>query len=358
MERKFEWRSSNGQDYLYAQGQCRHDLGYAIGQGMHRQISAARALYQAVLSRNWSETARQLIAQGVAQYQDAIPPEDMEEIQGIWEGYTAASGENAALHEIALQSFAIDLTHQLESRGMGASLTGCTNFACINPDGATAHGQNYDSDPKLMGADVFVHQRTPAEPEAFLYRPGGSLGMAVGKNEAGVCMTVSVVKSRCPAPIMTPRSVLVRRALRRERAIDSLRAMTDEQGRSPFSYNLIVSDSATVAGAQAIPGEQRICQVKRTLVQSNQFDYVDWVQYLQRPSYSKKRQLYGEQLLDSMLSKYGRVNNQDLLEILADEPVICRKKIKDGLGTTVLFFTRESFGRGNPSDQPAGQLPF
>lgn len=358
MERKFEWRSSNGQDYLYVQGQCRHDLGYAIGQGMHRQISTARALYQAVLSRNWSEPASRLIDQGIAGYQNGIPPEDMEEIEGILEGYVAASGEKAALHEIALQSFGIDLTHQLESRGMGASLTGCTNFACVNSDGATTHGQNYDSDPKLTGADVFVHQRIPTEPEAFLYRPGGSLGMAVGKNEAGVCMTVSVVKSRCSAPVMTPRSVLVRRALRQERAIDSLRAMTDEQGRSPFSYNLIVSDSTTVAGAQAIPEEQRICQVKRMLVQSNQFDYVDWVQYLQKPAYSKKRQLYGEQLLDSMLSKYGRVNNQDLLEILADEPVICRKKIKDGLGTTVLFFTRESFGRGNPSDQPAGQIPF
>lgn len=209
MERKFEWRSSNGQDYLYAQGQSRHDLGYAIGQGLHRQISAARTLYQAALSRNLENSARELLAQAIAGYQSAIPPQDMEEIMGM--------------------------------------------------------------------------------------------------------RTVSVIKSLCPAPVMTPRSVLVRRALRRERSIDSLRAMTDEQGRSPFSYNLIVSDASTVSAAQAIPSEQRICQVKRTLVQSNQFD---------------------------------------------NEPVICRKKIQDGLGTTVLFFTRESFGRGNPADQPAGQLPF
>ena len=308
MERKFEWRSSNGQDYLYAQGQSRHDLGYAIGQGLHRQISAARTLYQAALSRNLENSARELLAQAIAGYQSAIPPQDMEEIMGMREGYSAASGEEMELDELALQSFGIDLTHQLESRGLGTSLTGCTNFACINTD-----GQNYDSDPKLTIADAFVHQRTASEPEAFLYRPGGSLGMAVGKNEAGVCMTVSVIKSLCPAPVMTPRSVLVRRALRRERSIDSLRAMTDEQGRSPFSYNLIVSDASTVSAAQAIPSEQRICQVKRTLVQSNQFD---------------------------------------------NEPVICRKKIQDGLGTTVLFFTRESFGRGNPADQPAGQLPL
>lgn len=358
MERKFEWRTSNGQDYLYAQGQCRHDLGYAVGQGLHRQISAARKLSQGMLCRSWSEPVKELIVQSIAGYQSAIPPEDMEEIEGILEGYTTASGESMELDELALQSFGIDLTYQLESRGIGSSLTGCTNFACVNADGTTAHGQNYDSEPKLTGGDAFVHQRIPTEPETFLYRPGGSLGMAVGKNEVGVCMTVSVVKSSCSAPVMTPRSVLVRRALRHERSIDSLRAMTDGQGRSPFSYNLIISDSTTVVGAQAIPMEQRICQVKRMLVQSNQFDYVDWISYLQKPTYSKKRQLYGEQLLDAMLSRYGRVGDKDILEMLADEPVICRKKIQDGLGTTVLFFTRESFGRGNPSDQPIGRIPF
>ena len=85
---------------------------------------------------------------------------------------------------------------------------------------------------------------------------------------------------------------------------------------------------------------------------------MDWIPYLRKPAYSKKRQLYGEQLLEAMLSRYGQVDNRDLLEILANEPVICRKKIQDGLGTTVLFFTRESFGRGNPADQPAGQLPL
>ena len=358
MERKFEWRDSNGQEYLYAQGQSRYDLGYAIGQGLHRQISAARKMYQAAMPGSLDPSIRELISRNAAAYQREIPPEDMEEIRGMLAGYIAASGEGMGLDELALQSFGIDLMNQAEARGLADSINGCTNFACVNADGTTAHGQNYDSKPKLAVADAFVHQRVAGEPEAFLYRPGGNLGMAVGKNEAGVCMTVSIVKTRCPAPIMTPRSVLVRRALRQERSIQSLRAMVDSQGRSPFSYNLVVSDAATVSGAQAIPAEQRICQVKRALVQSNQFDSVDWIPHLRKPSYSKKRQLYSERLLDSLLSRYGGVSDQDLLEILADEPVICRKKIQDGLGTTVLFFTRESFGRGNPSDQPAGRIPF
>lgn len=358
MDSRFEWRSSNGQDYLYAQGQTRRDLGRAIGQGLHRQISATRGLCRAALAR--LAVSPQALAAGMAaDYQALIPPEDLEEIRGMQEGYTVASGEEISLEELALQSFGIDLANQLESRSKAdGSLEGCTNFACINPDGSTAHGQNYDSDPKLTGGDAFVHQKTAGEPEAFLYRPGASLGMALGKNEAGVCMTVSVIKSSLIPPVMTPRSVLVRSAMRQERAIDALRAMTDDQGRSPFSYNLIISDRATVCGAQATPAEQRICQVKRTLVQSNQYDYVDWLPYLKKPYYSKKRQLYAEGLLDALLSRHGRIDDGDLLEILADEPVICRKKVADGLGTTVLFLTRDSFGLGNPADQPAGCIPL
>lgn len=107
-------------------------------------------------------------------------------------GYIAASGEGMGLDELALQSFGIDLMNQAEARGLADSINGCTNFDCVNADGTTAHGQNYDSEPKLAVADAFVHQRVAGEPEAFLYRPGGNLGMAVGKNEAGVCMTVAL----------------------------------------------------------------------------------------------------------------------------------------------------------------------
>ena len=360
LETKFEWRSSCGQDYLYAQGQTRRDLGRAIGLGLHRQISAARRFYQAALAQQAPDpqTAAS-IRRMVDGYFTLIPSEDLEELQGMLEGYCNASGEEMDLAELALQSFGIDLRHQVDSRApVASSLEGCTNFGCVNPDGSTVHGQNYDSDPRLTAADAFVHHRTAGEPEAFLYRPGACLGMALGKNEAGICMTVSVIHSSFPAPIMTPRSVLVRRAMRQSTSLAAIRSMTDEQGCSPFCYNLIVSDDTTITGAQATPAEQRICQIKRTLVQSNQYDYVDWLRYLKRPSYSKKRQLYAEALLEALLARHGRINNEDLLEILRDEPVICRKKVGDGIGTTVLFFTRESFGRGNPADRPAGRLPI
>ncbi|HEX3028986.1 MAG TPA: hypothetical protein VHT34_06740 [Clostridia bacterium] len=183
------------------------------------------------------------------------------------------------------------------------------------------------------------------------------MGTATAKSETGICMTVSVILSKLAPDFMTPRSVLIREAMKKETAIEVLQAMTDEKGRSPFSYNLIISDTKTVVASQATPFEHRIVQVKNQIVQSNQYDYFDWVEYLVKPSYSKKRQLYSEQLLNSLYSRYGKITNEDLLEILRDEPVICRRAKDDGLGTTVLFFTRESFGLGTAKGN-VGILPI
>lgn len=192
----------------------------------------------------------------------------------------------------------------------------------------------------------------------FLYRFGGGLGMAVGKNEAGVVMTVSVIKSKLKPDIMMPRAVLLRNAMKNETAISVMREMTDAKGRSPFSYNLVVSDNQTIVASQNTPFESRITQVKKMIVQSNQYDYVDWIKHLKKPSYSKKRQLYAEELLQKLLYRYGYVTDEDLLEILRDEPVICRNAVGDGIGTTVLFLTRQSFGHGNPLAKPIGKIPF
>lgn len=350
MTRFFEWRDSGGQPYLFAQGETPFDLGYAVGQGAKGKIDAARAVYARVIAGS----AVPGLDAAVGAYIANISPPLLEELEGMLAGYLAAGGEDMSLETLAIQSFGVDLTHRFAA----PSLAGCTSFACINPDGSVTHGQNYDSDPRLTAADLFVHSRTRGCPDQFLYRPGGSLGMALGKNECGVAMTVCVVKSRLISPCMTPRAVLVRRAMAMDSAADAVAAMADDRGHSPFCYNLIVSDRHSAAGVQAIPEERRVSWVKRTLVHSNQLDYVDWQRHLLRPAYSKKRQRYGEELLDGLYARYGGVDEATLLEILRDAPVICRKAVGDGIGTTVLFMTRTHFGHGNPQDAPPGVIPI
>ena len=354
----YQWKNSNGQMYLYAQADNHYELGVALGQGLKKQIEAAIKIFSFQMNKLENiPQAKEKIYAARKLYEKYITDEYFDEVKGICDGYRKVSNEDVSVSDIMLHSYAIDLLNQAEVLSQG-DMSGCTNFGVINADGSVVHGQNYDSDPKLSVCDSFVHHKIKGEPEMFLYRFGGGLGMAAGKNETGTAMTVSVIKSNLKADIMTPRAVLLRNAMKKENAISVLKSMTDSQGRSPFSYNLVVSDSKTIAASQSTPFETRITQVKRTIVQSNQYDYIDWVKYLKKPSYSKKRQMYGENILKNMLDRYGYITNEDLLEILRDKPIICRTAVGDGIGTTVLFLTRESFGHGNAMDNPAGKIPF
>jgi len=354
---KYQWRESNHQPYLYVEAEDHYTLGLGVGRGMHKQITFLHHATEKL--RNSPVVPAGLLANLVEGYQKFIPEPYIQEIKGMYDGYIAETQEGLAFADVMMQAVLINLIYQAMSRMPSIlSTMGCTNFGVVNPDGSVVHGQNYDADGRMTAANAFVHHKLKGEPEIFAYRTGADLTTATCKSETGVVITVSVVMCKLVPDIMMPRSVMLREALQKRTAIEAARAMTDDQGRSPFSYNLIISDQKTVVGAQAIPSEQRLVQVKKQLVQSNQYDYVDWGKHMMRPSYSKKRQLYAEEMLDKLYARYGGISDGDLIEILSDEPVICRKGLDDGIGTTILFLTRESFGLGNPKENPIGKVPF
>lgn len=352
---KYEWKESNKQPYLYVKASDHYSLGVGVGKGLKKQIGF---MHNTVMKMLTGKVKKEMLMLLVNKYKKFVPPEYMEEIKGMHEGYKEESGENISFDDIFLQSVFINVIYKAMSMMPDMmKMMGCTNFGVVNPNGTVTHGQNYDADGRMTDGNAFVHHKLKGEPDMFSYRTGADLGTATGKNEQGVCMTVSVILSKLGPDIMTPRSILIREAMKKDTAIEATKAMTDEKGRSPFSYNLVISDNKTIVASQATPFEQRIVQVKNQIVQSNQYDYYDWVEHLVKPSYSKKRQLYSEQLLNSIYSRYGNVTNEDLMEILRDEPIICRRAPDDGLGTTILFFTRENFGLGNAKGN-IGVLPI
>lgn len=361
---KYEWRESNKQPYLYVEANNQFELGLGLGHGLSKQITANQMVFKKIIENTKGTPLENFLNEEILNnminaYMQYVPDHDLDEIKGMHKGYVEATGEALTLNDFKFQSVMINVIYQFMSKmPPEMSLEGCTNFGVVNPDGTIVHGQNYDADGRMMAGNAFVHHKLKNEPEAFLYRTGADLATATGKNEAGVCMTVSVLQSNQVAPIMKPRGVLVREAMRQNNARAAIDAMVDNKGQSPFSYNLIVSDNKSIIASQSIPTEQRITYVKNQIVQSNQYDYYDWIKHLKKPSYSKRRHLYSEDLLNSFFSRYGKVTNEDLLEILRDKPVICRQAIEDGIGTTILFLTRESFGHGNPSDYSIGKLPF
>ena len=349
MAYKYEWRDSNGQKYLYIEADTRYELGRAYGEGNPEQITPLVDEFvekQAKGDPVWLELCKA--------YEACIPEAYMDEIRGIRDGWVPATGrEEITVSDMAIHTYAIDLSNKMRVK----SLNGCTNFGVVNCDGSVTHGQNYDASLGMLEGANFTYHKLKGHPDMFVLRYGGGLGMATGKNEYGVCMTVSIVHTNQEAEVMTPRAVLVREALEKKTAREAIEAMAPG-GKSSFSYNLVAADNTTVVASQAIPTEQRIVCVRDYIAQSNQFDYVDWQKYLVRPAYSKKRQFYAERQLADFRGRYGKVTDVDLIEILRDEPVICRTKIGDGIGTTVLFFTRESFGLGNPLKDPIGKQPI
>ncbi len=360
----FQWKESNKQPYLYIEADNRHDLGLGVGRGMVKQIKYTQMFIDGIIEhfntgRKENLITKEALYKLAAAYGQFIPESDMEEIQGMHKGFTLESGEDVDFKEILLQSVLINIIyHFMPKMNPKTDYDACTNFGVVNPNGIIVHGQNYDADGRMKPGNAFVHHKLKGEPEAFIYRSGADLATATCKNEAGVCMTVSVIQTTETSPIMVPRGVLIRNAMRADTARSAVDAMVDEKGQSPFSYNQVISDNNCVIGTQSIPTEQRMTYVKNTLVQSNQYDYYDWIKYLKKPSYSKIRQFHSEDLLNSVFSRYGMVTNEDLLEIMRNKPIICRQTEGDGIGTTIAFLTRESFGAGNPSDNPVGRIPL
>ena len=345
------WKESNGQRYLEVSASSPYELGVAIGHGLAKEIGFTYRMQMMAhgkvkaLSQEISEAVDRLCGA----YCGLIQGRDDEEIQGIAAGYAAETGEKISVNDLKAQSALIDIAGRFRDKANLYS-EGCTNFAAVNRDGTVIHGQNYDSNPVTSPSNAWVFQKTSYEPSVFLLRVGAGIGWPVGINECGVAMTVSYINSKLDASPMTPRAVLVRRAFRSDTAEEACGLMTDDMGRSPFSYNNVFSDRSSVFAAQNIPTEHRAERIYGTVVQSNTYKHEDWIQYLKNPEYSVDRQKYAEQKLRELYDA-GSVTESGLLDILGDKPVICRD-------STILFMTREHFGMGNVRDAGIGKIPF
>ena len=348
---KWEWKESNGQKYLEARGDTLFDLGAAIGHGMAKEIAFTKRMQKFSLDkiRALPGTSGRLeyLVDG---YLGCIPEKYAEEIEGIARGYNDETGDSATYREIAMQSCLLDIAGRFRSDAV-LYKEGCTDLAAVNADGSVAHGQNYDSDPVTTPSNAWVLQITKNEPALFQLRVGAGIGWPVGKNECGIAMTVSFINTLFDPEPMTPRSCLVRRAFEETTANSASLVMTDQDGRSPFSYGFMISDSYTCICTQVTPYERRDRICTGTAVQTNRYTYPDWEQYLRNPGYSAVRQQYAEELMASAYGEKKHIDDDMLMDILRNRPRICRDK-------TVLFMTRKHFGMGKPADCPLGEMPL
>ena len=354
---QFEWKTSNGQPYLYVKAENHYDLGYATGQGLIKQLTFLKNIGKKM--SKLIKTDISILDQIAKEFLPFIPKKYLDELQGIADGATAASGLKFSFDEILTQAVNIEIFHgQLPHVDIFDTnlMQGCTDFGVVNPDGTVVMGQNYDS-PKMMSPGIaWVHHKVGEEPWVFTHRIGATPAVPMVKNEYGVCITVNVVLTKIKAPIMTPRFVLLREALAQSKTAEDAYKILFKEGKFPFGQNLLISDNKKIIAVQILPEEIRPTYVKKTIVQSNQYDYVDWVSFLRKPGYSQDRQTYSENLLRKVSKEKVNMTDEDLLDVLRDAPIICREDPTQA-GYTVSFITRESFGLGNAKGS-VGKIPL
>jgi len=352
----YEWRDSNGQQYLYVEADTHYDLGYQTGYALSDRISFMKALIF-IASTSYGLFYFD-IENMSSEYLPYIPDKYKEEMKGMSDGATAASGFIISFSDILVQSVVFEILYGRFSPHESSVISdlGCTAIGTVNDDGSVLVGQNMDL-MKLMGsAQSFVLHNLVGEPLVFTHRLGGCLATPMGKNEYGLVLTINLVQTNEVAPYTIPTFVLVREGLANEKIIEGLYNVLFPNNTSSYSRNFIIANNSALLAIQSLPYNQTKTYPTNTIVHTNIFTNPHWQDKLIDPQYSKERQLYTEELLLNAYNDH-KLSEKELIEILGDEPIICRDE--GGLFDTgtISFMTLNSFGTGTPNGK-IGSIPI
>ena len=121
------------------------------------------------------------------------------------------------------------------------------------------------------------------------------------------------------------------------------------------SYNLLISDNSKIIAIGRMPLDYIREDVINVVVRSNTFISDSFQKLLIKQNYSKKRQKYAEIRLNEL---YGtkELTDEELINLLVDEPIICRLKPYESM--TIAFLTKKYFGIGNAKHNKLGRVPL
>ena len=359
-----EWRESNGQQYLEVAAEDPYTAGLLQGQRLSDQIHRLKHyIFQFAIryitKRQSYKKFRELARKG---YESFIPPHFIEEMKGVAEGAKEVDYE-----DILVQNCFFDIIygHVIPENPENPLLRkfdlGCTAFGIINTQSSdkipkTLIGQNFDYPGIFRHALSFVHMKIPDKPEVFALRLGGNLCLAAGRNSYGVAITINAVKARIQGELTMPVTAKARLCLETSSSAEMCYKIIFGLPIGG-SCNFLLADNTEIIAVEVLPKHPVKKNVITTGVRSNTFVTDQLQQYLTHPDYSKQRQFYAAGRLNQMYeNKGGILTDDDLLELLRDKPIICRKKRLQP--KTIAFITRKYFGIGNPLDNPIGLVPF
>ena len=203
-------------------------------------------------------------------------------------------------------------------------------------------GQNFDLPIIFKPLLSFVLVKMPYKPDIFTLRLGSLLNLPIGMNSYGVSIAVNVVKSRIKGSFSIPISIKTRMALETSRDVESFYRFQISSSNNA-SCNLLVSDALRIIAMEILPSHCTRENVKDIVVRTNTFISNSFQKYLINKKYSKKRQNYTEMRLKEFYKDDKRLTDEELIDLLADEPLICR--LNPFKPMTLAFLTKKYFGK-------------
>ncbi|TFG02074.1 MAG: hypothetical protein EU542_05730 [Promethearchaeota archaeon] len=348
------WRKTNDQKYLEVYSPSHYVLGVLQGQFAATCIHKLKIVIEAFASTFLTESKPyQQLVKIAKHYEHFIPPQYKEEMRGMSDGINEISYE-----DILLQNCFIDLIYgrflpeDIYNPIFNSYNLACTSFG-IKASGLNILGQNFDFSRIFRSCMYFSLLKMPNKPDIFSLRLGSLLSLPAGYTN-NISMTVNIVKTTEKGKLSIPTSVKSRIVFEEGKNAESTYKIINES-HNTASYNLLIADGSKIIGLENLPTDHLREDVSNFIVKSNTFTQNKFQKYLIDKEYSKKRQARAESLLKHL---YGsrKFSNDNLLEIMADGPTICRNNPLEAI--TMAFMTRESFGLGSPKKSSYGINPF
>jgi hypothetical protein len=355
-----EWRESNSQPYLYVSAKNSYDLGYLSGQKLYKQIFSLKTIL-ILLSSQFDTSYSELKKQSL-EYIPFIPSEQIDEMNGIADGATNKLGIPINFNDILIQNTWFDILYGKIIPDMTEvneiDPLGCTAISVMNNESFPVFGQNFDFTLIFKSCTSFVLHKLGNNPAIFGLKFGAALNFPIGKNENGVSVLTTIIKTNVRSSTMIPTTCRTRLALEQaQNASSYVNLFYNILGKNQsVGFNSIIIDNKVMFSVGVVPNNTNILTPLK-IVRTNTFVNESWQKYLVDTNYSKDRQNEAEKQLDVMLEDL-EFNHGELMDILQSTPIIFQKTEKKNEIATLAFLTCSNFAIENLDEKKWGEIPI
>ncbi len=355
-----EWKESNSQPYLYVSAENSYDLGYLTGQKLYKQIFSLKNILMLLSSQ--FETSYSDLKKLSLEYIHFIPSEQIEEMNGIAEGATNKLGITIHFNDILIQNTWFDILYGKiipeMTKENDIDPLGCTAISVMSNDSVPVFGQNFDFTLIFKSCTSFVLHKLGNNPAIFGIKFGAALNFPIGKNENGVSVLTTIIKTNVRSSTMIPTTCRTRLSFEQaQNASSYVDLFYNILGKNQsIGFNSIIIDKNNMFSVDVVPNKISIHSSSYS-VRTNTFVNESWQKFLVDTNYSKDRQNEAEKQLEVMLED-SDFTHEELMDILQSTPIIFRKTEDKKEIATLAFLTCLNFAIQNIEDEKWGKIPI